>query len=243
MIILVIVKNRPTVIDGNLMSLTNDEITVIEKAADILNGWLKDLVGNNFGDMGCYIPLHAWYETHIIRAIDILIEKKPELGGSIKTECNTLLEETKSLSLMDEQNATDIQSKQAELALLARRIIPRLRRLAEPIPSEQKKELLSPTIQKAYQSYIYAEKKIIENDSNIKVTDDKAYDWLKENGTEDDDYELPDIEVWKRYVRKGRNHYGKQKNTPRAGRTHNIHTVSELESLDEITHKSKNKAD
>ena len=225
------------------MSLTKEDVEVIEKAADLLDGWLKDLIKNSFGDMGCDIPLHAWYETHIIKAVDILIDKKERLGESIKEECDALLEKAQELSSMDEHNIPNIQSKQFELSLLARRIIPRLRRLAEPIPSEQKKELLSPTIQKAYQNYKYAEEKIIENDSNTQVTDRKAYDWLKENGTEDNDYILPAFEAWSRYVRKGRKCYGTQKNTPRAGRTHNIPTVSKLESIDEITHKFKNKAD
>jgi len=227
------------------MNLTPDDKEVIKKAADLLDCWLKDLIKNNFGDMGCYIPLHAWYETVIVRAVDILIEneKMTQLGKSIKKECDDLLEKARLLSSMDEQNTSDIQSKQAELSLLARRIIPRFRRVIEKLPTKQEKKGLSPTYERAYQSYMYAEQEIVTNTPNTEVTDRAAYDWLKENGIEDDVYDLPAFDTWRRYVRKGRKHYRTQKNTPRAGRSHNIPKASDLESLGEITHKSKNKAD
>lgn len=69
-------------------------------------------------------------------------------------------------------------------------------------------------IEKAYQSYYYA------IDKNLQLTgkkDEDIYNWLKENGIED--YHLPPLDSWKRYVRAGRKHYGTSKNTPRAGRT------------------------
>jgi len=109
------------------MSLTKNEIAVIEKAADLLDGWLKNLIKNNFGDMGCYIPLHAWYETHIVKAVDILIEKIPALGESVKRECDDMLKKAQSLSSIGEPHSPEFQRKQADLSLLARRIIPRFR--------------------------------------------------------------------------------------------------------------------
>jgi len=118
------------------MSLTKNEIAVIKKAADILDGWLKNLVRNNFGDMGCSIPLHAWYETYIIKAVDILIQETSQLGKSIKKECDDLLEKAEELSAMERQDDPDFDRKQAKLSLLARRIIPRFRRFAELIPSD-----------------------------------------------------------------------------------------------------------
>ncbi|MFH1883967.1 MAG: hypothetical protein ABIL62_14815 [Planctomycetota bacterium] len=109
------------------MLLTKDEIAVIEKAADLLDGWLKNLISDNFGEMGCFIPLHAWYETHIIQAVDILIDKMPQLGMSIKADCDDLLKKAESLSSIGEQDSSEFQRKQADLSLLARRIIPRFR--------------------------------------------------------------------------------------------------------------------
>lgn len=68
--------------------------------------------------------------------------------------------------------------------------------------------------EKAYQSYCYA----VEKNTGIE-TDKQAYDWLKENGCEDEDYQLPSFETWQRYVQSGRKYHGTQKNKPRGGRT------------------------
>ncbi|GAF69797.1 unnamed protein product, partial [marine sediment metagenome] len=85
----------------------------------------------------------------------------------------------------------------------------------------------------AYQSYQYAEKKIDE-----PVTDKRAYEYLNEHGMEGGkDLELPCFETWQRYVRAGRKHYGTQKNTLRAGRTHGRSAITpdQIQSLSEIT--------
>ena len=79
--------------------------------------------------MGCYITLHAWYETDIVKAVDILIKKMPVLGESIKAECDDLLKKAESLSSMVEQDSSVFQRKHEDLSLLARRIIPRFRGL------------------------------------------------------------------------------------------------------------------
>ncbi len=111
------------------MLITKDEIAVIEKAADLLDGWLKNLISDNFGEMGCFIPLHAYYETHIVKALDILIQKIPVLGESVKRECDDLLKKAQSLSSIGEQHSSEYQRKLSDLSLLARRIIPRFRGL------------------------------------------------------------------------------------------------------------------
>lgn len=78
----------------------------------------------------------------------------------------------------------------------------------------------------AYQSYDDA---ITQKPELADTKDNEIYNWLKENGTSEE-YELPSCETWKRQVRAGRKHYGKQKNTPRAGRTsRSIVRVSQIE--------------
>lgn len=83
--------------------------------------------------------------------------------------------------------------------------------------SEQSDESvqLPPSQAKAWASYEYAENAL--STSCDKVTDPEAYAWLKENGL--DEYELPIFKTWCRYVGAARNALGKNKNTPRTGRT------------------------
>lgn len=121
------------------MSLTEDEIAVIEKAHELLTGWHKSLFGRGFGDVSCYVQLYAWYQTHIIQAVDILIQKMPVLGGSIKAECDGLLEKAESFSAMDEEDS-EFLDKKIELGLLAQRIIPRFRRLTQTVPSDEQEQ-------------------------------------------------------------------------------------------------------
>lgn len=69
---------------------------------------------------------------------------------------------------------------------------------------------LTPANETAYQSYCLAEQTL------GKCTDKEAYAWLKEHGPED--YDLPSLASWQKYVRNGRKFYATNKNTPRAGR-------------------------
>jgi len=87
----------------------------------------------------------------------------------------------------------------------------------------------------AYQSYDYA---ITQKPELANATDNKVYDWLKEYGTGEDDYELPYCETWKRQVRAGRKHHGMQKNTPRSGRT-----SRSIVTVNQIKYTSSQKAD
>ncbi len=76
---------------------------------------------------------------------------------------------------------------------------------------------LSPAEESAYQSFEVASKHLAPGDSDPLPTDQRAYDWLKENGPEG--YDLPtSFHTWQRYVRSGREFYGTQKQSPRAGR-------------------------
>ena len=93
----------------------------------------------------------------------------------------------------------------------------------------------------AYQSYEYA---ISKEPKLADATDDKAYDWLKDNDTPEG-YELPlKCYTWKRQVRAGRKQHGTQKNTLRAGRSGRSITQSgQLQSLSEISSQYINEAD
>jgi len=84
---------------------------------------------------------------------------------------------------------------------------------------------LEPADQKAYFAFAWAEKHL------VRPTDRQAYQWLKCNGIpyshDDPDhaaalhaYVLPSFETWSRQVRTARRIFGRQKNTPRAGRPH-----------------------
>jgi hypothetical protein len=75
---------------------------------------------------------------------------------------------------------------------------------------------LAPYIKRALSSYELAEQGLL-NEGKDKITDKNAYDWLRENGS--DEYNLPKFSNWSRYVREGRKHEQLQKNKPLAGRT------------------------
>ena len=103
--------------------------------------------------------------------------------------------------------------------------------------SERSKQL-SQRYEQAYQSYNYAVDKAGE-----PLTDKEAHDQLKDNRL--DEYDLPEFETWQRYVRKGRNYYGTQKNTPRAGRSHGRSIVyqNQIEDHAEVTSNYTTEAD
>jgi hypothetical protein len=68
----------------------------------------------------------------------------------------------------------------------------------------------------AWDSYKYAEHSLTLL-SDERLTDDRAYDFLKEHAPEG--YELAERDSWKRYVRHARSVLNQSKNRPRAGRT------------------------
>ncbi len=69
--------------------------------------------------------------------------------------------------------------------------------------------------QKAWFSFVYAEAK-----QETRLEDRQAWDWLTENGIENDDegilkgYELPTFDTWSRQLRRARKAVGEQKYTP-----------------------------
>lgn len=66
-------------------------------------------------------------------------------------------------------------------------------------------------VEKAYQSYCWAER-----ESGL-TTDKEIYNYLKENPFEG--YDLPAFDTWKTYVSRARKFYDAKKNTPRGGRS------------------------
>jgi hypothetical protein len=78
---------------------------------------------------------------------------------------------------------------------------------------------MTPSVKKAYLSFLYAEAK-----AEKRLEDIAAYEWLRENGLGDDadelvNYELPIFKTWTRYLRRARSATGEQKYTPRRGRS------------------------
>lgn len=84
----------------------------------------------------------------------------------------------------------------------------------ESSEKEAERPNLKPSEQKAYQSYLIAEKKM----QNSPKIDREAYDWLRDYSENIEQYELPAFKTWQRQVRAGRKYYGTQKNKPRHGR-------------------------
>lgn len=74
---------------------------------------------------------------------------------------------------------------------------------------------LTPAIENAWLSW-----KLAEDYNPGELTDQKAYDWLREQEFDAPlvGYKLPAFDTWSKYVRAARKHYGEQKNQPRAGR-------------------------
>ena len=76
--------------------------------------------------------------------------------------------------------------------------------------------------QKAFQSYNMAAQYLANGASDREV-----HSWLKENGPEQ--YDLPEFDTWRRYLRNARSFYKAQKNSPTAGRS-----GKSVANLDEI---------
>ncbi|MGC1276397.1 MAG: hypothetical protein WBC44_22060 [Planctomycetaceae bacterium] len=74
---------------------------------------------------------------------------------------------------------------------------------------------LKPAEERAWQAYKLAESKW--DAAGGRMTDEAAWDWLKEHGP--DEYDPPGFETFGRYVRAGRAAHGAGVNHPRAGRT------------------------
>jgi hypothetical protein len=83
-------------------------------------------------------------------------------------------------------------------------------------PDPQNEELsagtLSPICERAYRQYREAERHLGQG-----VKDGRAYQWAKTHRPAGEPA-LPPETTWKRYLRKGRQYYKTQKNSPRAGR-------------------------
>lgn len=91
-----------------------------------------------------------------------------------------------------------------------------LQKIVSTAKPEPQAELTKPDtpparIEKAYQSYCWAER-----ESGL-TADKDVYLYLQENPI--DGYDLPALETWKTYVSRGRAFHKTHKNTPRAGRS------------------------
>ena len=77
---------------------------------------------------------------------------------------------------------------------------------------------LADRFERAYQSYKWAEQRLLKPNANsTEVSDEAAWDYLKLQGFEG--YTPPpELGTWQRYVRKGREFHDDRKNTPRGGR-------------------------
>jgi len=113
----------------------------------------------------------------------------------------------------------------------------------QPLPPAARKIALGqlePAYRKAYYAYQHAESK-----AGKCLADDEAYDFLKENGIDDEsdqeepgltDYELPSRETWKRYLREARKALGEQKHRRRGRPT----ITRSIVKGDQIEHQKDN---
>jgi hypothetical protein len=114
----------------------------------------------------------------------------------------------------------------------------------QPLPPAARKAALGQLEQacrKAYYAYQYAESK-----AGKCLADDKAHDFLKENGIDENgshldepaltDYEVPSRDTWKRYLREARKALGEQKNRRRGRPT----ITRSIVKGDQIEHQKDN---
>ncbi len=162
------------------------------------------------------VPFLAWGREHVMRLADnIALDNDLSIAGS------RLEDRYVGIISATEENG------RKKLLLLTRGVRSFLKYLSD-IESHMKstieltdesinnKNALAKANRLAYQSYEHA---ISKNSKLAEATDDKVYDWLKDYSSLEE-YELPpNCETWKRQVRAGRKHHGRQRNTPRTGRS------------------------
>lgn len=123
------------------MALTSDEIKAIKQAVQTLKEW-RDYVGKTHSDgLGCYISLRHAFETQVDKAVDILLAEKPMLGQDIKKKCDKLLNDAKLVDELSEKNASEARLKEAELLGSVRRLISRLKQIAQKARKERIKDI------------------------------------------------------------------------------------------------------
>lgn len=144
--------------------------------------------------------LTCQYPAETIRAANKLIDKLSPLAENI----------------LPKKTAKNAQLESIQVELIAKAIA-QIKSLScneeINIDNEEdlsnKKQKLSCSVEKAYQQFDSYQAQY------VNCTDREAYDWLKKHNDGDP---LPNFDTWTRYLRKARNFYGTNKNTPRSGR-------------------------
>ncbi len=211
------------------MALSCKTIYSMEQIAEKLERWANDkkrhrMLCNGLPNIGCRVSLNE-----PLRGFGTILLKlkcwRPEAAKEVENEHRRLLSSAKEIDQKIKSGKRDVFFDASALQHSAYTLAKRLRTVAEMarrnLSPEKSGELAGDGLTKsqrlAYQSYQYA---INQNQDLPEANDNDVYNWLKENGfSEDDSYELPSLETWKRYLRYGRKAHGTQKNTRRKGRT------------------------
>jgi len=125
------------------MKLMEDKIEAIEQAAGALAKWRTHVMNERLRDLGCWLALRVAFESQVDKAVDVLLKDAPELGKDIKAECEKLLSGAKLVEDLREENASEARLKEIELLGPARRLISRLREIAQKARKERIKYLLA----------------------------------------------------------------------------------------------------
>ncbi len=210
------------------MALPPKTIESIEQIAEKLERWANNrkrhkMLCNALPGLGCRTSLNE-----PLRGFGTILLKlkcwRPEAAKEVEKEHRKLLSLAKIIDKKIKDGQRDLVFPASALQVSANLLAKKLRTIAEmareDLPLEKPREVTDDGLTKsqrlAYQSYQDA---INQNPDIAEANDNDVYNWLKENGfSEDDSYELPSPETWKRYIRSGRKAHGTQKNTPRKGR-------------------------
>lgn len=211
------------------MALPSKTIESIEQMAEKLERWANNrkrhkMLCNALPGLGCRTSLNE-----PLRGFGTILLKlkcwRPEAAKEVEKEHRKLLSLAKIIDKKIKDGQRDLVFPASALQVSANLLAKKLRTIAEMAredlllekPREVTDDGLTKSQRLAYQSYQYA---INQNPDIAEANDNDVYNWLKENGfSEDDSYELPSLETWKRYLRYGRKAHGTQKNTRRKGRT------------------------
>ena len=210
------------------MALTSKTIESMEQTAEKLERCANDkkrhkMLCNALPGLGCRVSLNE-----PLRGFGTILLKlkrwRPAAAKEVEKEHRRLLSSAKEIDQAVKDGRRDLFFSASASQLTANLLAKNLRTIAEmareDLPLKKPREVTDDGLTKsqrvAYQSYQYA---INQNPDIAEANDNDVYNWLKENGfSEDDSYELPSPETWKRHIRSCRKAHGAQKNTPRKGR-------------------------
>lgn len=207
------------------MALPSKTIELMYQIVDTLDNWpnenqkwnnkiIKDKPENLLSEISENLDyILEELQQHMPNIVELVQEKKKKLVRSVGRVYYPGMASYNSSRrcIISRDDATALANTLRHIAEMAR----------EDLPLDKPREVTDDGLTKsqrlAYESYTYA---ITQKSALAEANDNDVYNWLKENGfSEDDSYELPSLETWKRHVRSGRKAYGTQKNTPRKVRT------------------------